>query len=315
MRLIAFARTTTVEDRHERRHVGREDDVVVARERDAEVQHRHAEQRQEAPREHLARDLRRRRDVTDVVDGADDEHRAGGEQEPERLRRRVEHLAELVELRRGGERGAEPHEHRRAPERAAWASCGPSAGPGCAIAPMRGAIRRTRNVRDERDERADPADEQVAEHRLARLRACRDARCDSRSRQLGVGSELRAEAGGALAHLDRRPGRRPTAPSTRAISDAISTISGSPIPAVVHDAVPSRSPLVTNGFSGSFGIAFLLHVIPAASSASCATFPVTPNGRRSTSIRWLSVPPETIRNPSSVRASASALALRTIWAA
>ena len=43
-------------------------------------------------------------------------------------------------------------------------------------------------------------------------------------------------------------------------------------------AVPRRSPLVTNGFSGSFGIAFLLQVIPARSSASCATLPVTPNG-------------------------------------
>ena len=36
------------------------------------------------------------------------------------------------------------------------------------------------------------------------------------------------------------------------------------MPAVVTDAVPSRSPLVTNGFSGSFGIAFLLQVIPAS---------------------------------------------------
>ena len=36
------------------------------------------------------------------------------------------------------------------------------------------------------------------------------------------------------------------------------------MPAVVTDAVPSRKPLVTNGFSGSFGIAFLLHVIAGA---------------------------------------------------
>ena len=34
------------------------------------------------------------------------------------------------------------------------------------------------------------------------------------------------------------------------------------MPAVVTDAVPSRSPLVVNGFSGSFGIAFLLQVMP-----------------------------------------------------
>ncbi len=57
-----------------------------------------------------------------------------------------------------------------------------------------------------------------------------------------------------------------------------SAISGSPIPAVVTAAVPRRRPLVTNGFSGSFGIAFLLQVMPASSSASCATLPVTPKG-------------------------------------
>ena len=36
------------------------------------------------------------------------------------------------------------------------------------------------------------------------------------------------------------------------------------MPAVVTAAVPRRSPLVTNGFSGSFGIAFLLQVMPGA---------------------------------------------------
>ena len=41
-------------------------------------------------------------------------------------------------------------------------------------------------------------------------------------------------------------------------------ISAGPMPAVVHDAEPRRRPLVTNGFSGSFGIAFLLHVMPGA---------------------------------------------------
>jgi len=58
-----------------------------------------------------------------------------------------------------------------------------------------------------------------------------------------------------------------TARNTVPMSDAISRIWSGPMPAVVHDAEPSRSPLVTNGFSGSFGIAFLLHVIPARSSA------------------------------------------------
>ena len=95
------------------------------------------------------------------------------------------------------------------------------------------------------------------------------------------------------------------------MNDAISSISASPIPAVVTAAVPRRRPLVTNGFSGSLGIAFLLHVTPARSSASWATFPVTPNGRRSTSIKWLSVPPDTMRKPSRAKASASARALVT----
>ena len=87
------------------------------------------------------------------------------------------------------------------------------------------------------------------------------------------------------------------------------------MPAVVTAAVPRRSPLVTNGFSGSFGIAFLLTVMPARSSASWACLPVTPKGRRSTSIRWLSVPPDTIRKPSPSSPPASACALRTIPAA
>ena len=103
--------------------------------------------------------------------------------------------------------------------------------------------------------------------------------------------------------------------STPPIIVAISAICSGPMPAVVTAAVPSRSPLVTNGFSGSFGIAFLLHVTPARSSASCAILPVTPNGRRSTRNKWLSVPPDTMRNPSAASASASARAFATISAA
>ena len=87
------------------------------------------------------------------------------------------------------------------------------------------------------------------------------------------------------------------------------------LPAVVTAAVPRRRPLVVKGFSGSFGIAFLLQVIPARSSASWAILPLTPNGRRSTSMRWLSVPPETMRKPSFASPVANPFALRTICAA
>ena len=139
----------------------------------------------------------------------------------------------------------------------------------------------------------DGPDDRVAEH--------------GGSGQVGIRRELRAEAVAGLSHLDRdlrvlprNAGRGRSATRSRPSR-------GSPIPAVVTAAVPSRRPLVTKGFSGSFGIAFLLQVIPAASSASWATLPVTPNGRRSTSSRWLSVPPDTIRKPSSSRAAASAL--------
>ena len=77
MRLIALASTTTVRHGDERREVGREHDVLVAGERDAEEEHRHAEQRQHAAREHLPGDLRGRRHLAQVVDRADDEHDAG----------------------------------------------------------------------------------------------------------------------------------------------------------------------------------------------------------------------------------------------
>ena len=59
--------------------------------------------------------------------------------------------------------------------------------------------------------------------------------------------------------------------------------------------VPMRIPLVTPGFWVSKGIEFLFTVIPAMSSVSSATLPVSPFGLMSTSIRWLSVPPETSR--------------------
>ena len=90
-------------------------------------------------------------------------------------------------------------------------------------------------------------------------------------------------------------------------------ISSSAIPRVVTAGVPIRMPLVTAGFSGSKGMAFLFTVIPAFSSPLSATLPVSPFGLRSTSMRWVSVPPATSRKSKRLSSSASATAFRWIW--
>ncbi len=78
---------------------------------------------------------------------------------------------------------------------------------------------------------------------------------------------------------------------------AIWRISSSPKPRLVTAGVPRRMPLVRTGGSGSKGMAFLLAWMWTVSSAASASRPLTPSGRTSTSIRWLSVPPETRRRP------------------
>ncbi|CPL58404.1 Uncharacterised protein [Bordetella pertussis] len=79
--------------------------------------------------------------------------------------------------------------------------------------------------------------------------------------------------------------------------------------------VPRRMPLVTKGFSGSLGMAFLLTVMWAWPSTASASLPVMPLGRRSTSMTWLSVLPDTMRRPRLTSVSASTLAfLTTCWA-
>ena len=102
-----------------------------------------------------------------------------------------------------------------------------------------------------------------------------------------------------------------------AMYSAINAISGSFMPCVVTDGVPIRTPLVTNGLRGSFGMLFLFNVIPASSRMSCYSLPVSSasNGRKSTTIMCVSVPPETKRNPCFDRASASAEAFFTICCA
>src|ERR671919_120088 len=59
---------------------------------------------------------------------------------------------------------------------------------------------------------------------------------------------------------------------------------------------------------------FLLTVMRTSPRAASASLPVTPSGRTSTSMRWLSVPPETMEAPASANADARAWALRTVWA-
>ena len=68
-------------------------------------------------------------------------------------------------------------------------------------------------------------------------------------------------------------------------------------PRVVRAGVPRRRPLVTIGGRGSFGMPFLLTMMPADSSHFSASAPVRSASRvrRSTSMRWLSVPPEQSR--------------------
>ena len=69
------------------------------------------------------------------------------------------------------------------------------------------------------------------------------------------------------------------------------------MPRLETAAVPRRIPLVTNGDCGSFGIVFLLAVILASSSHFSTSLPVRPLAAKSTNIKWLSVPPETISMP------------------
>src|SRR5487761_2230085 len=98
---------------------------------------------------------------------------------------------------------------------------------------------------------------------------------------------------------------------TSAIRLASCSDSARPKPRLVIAGLPMRMPLVTVGFCGSLGIAFLLTVTRARPSASSASRPVMFFARRSTRNIWQSVPPETMRTPRScsTRAMARALAM------
>ncbi len=93
---------------------------------------------------------------------------------------------------------------------------------------------------------------------------------------------------------------------------AIARISSGPKPRVVVAGVPSRIPDAVFGGRASNGMAFLFTVIPTSSSSASASLPVTPSGVTSTSIRWLSVPPETMRAPRAASASASTAAFSIV---
>src|SRR4051812_29587118 len=99
--------------------------------------------------------------------------------------------------------------------------------------------------------------------------------------------------------------------SARSISSATRSISPRPMPRVVSAGVPSRMPLVTNGDWGSSGMVFLFTVIPAWSSTFSAALPVRFLGRKSTSMRWVSVPPDTMAKPRSINAAARVCAFST----
>ena len=89
------------------------------------------------------------------------------------------------------------------------------------------------------------------------------------------------------------------------------SISFSAMPRVVMAGVPMRTPLATIGGFWSNGMAFLFTVMAALPSAASATLPVRPFENTSTSIRWLSVPPLTMRKPPAASAPASRAALAT----
>ncbi len=74
-----------------------------------------------------------------------------------------------------------------------------------------------------------------------------------------------------------------------------------PKPRVVAAGLPSRMPEVTDGFSGSNGTPFLLQVKPAFSKDASAISPVNPLGLRSTNNTCVSVPPQTMSNPFSIK--------------
>ncbi len=86
-------------------------------------------------------------------------------------------------------------------------------------------------------------------------------------------------------------------------------------PRVVSAGVPRRMPDGSKGLRESNGTELKFSSMPARSRALAAGLPAIPFAVRSTSSRWLSVPPDTRSKPWSSSAAASAFAFATTCAA
>jgi len=143
---------------------------------------------------------------------------------------------------------------------------------------------------------------------LHHARASREAaRPSARSRLRGEEWEGRGE----LEHLPLHLGTRPVSSGARGRGRSIRRCAPSrrAHPTRGERRRAMRMPLVTHGFCGSSGTAFLFTVMRARWSASSAALPVRFRRRRSTSMRWVSVPPRPgrTRGPPAPRQGAGVL--------
>jgi len=87
----------------------------------------------------------------------------------------------------------------------------------------------------------------------------------------------------------------PRDPSARMIQSPTVAMCFSVRPREVTEGVPMRTPEVTNGERPSNGMVFLLTTMPALFSQASASLPVMSLMPTLTRIKWVSVPPETMR--------------------
>src|SRR5579884_310080 len=268
------------QDAEQRGEVGAEDDE--AGEGDAEVEEADPEEVEDGRRQHLAGELGRGRHLDEVVDHPHDEHDRRPQQHPDGGRAAGEDGP--VEL---GQHGGHPDGgHEGQPHG------GPTDGRHGRV--VHAALPRLDDGPEPDDQGPYGEGEQVGQD-------CGEAEQlgvadhqPPRPARSGYGVNLEQRVATSSRTSARTPPPEPSSPPpsarsrrTRAIMEAIWAISASPMPAVVTAAVPSRSPLVTNGERGSPGIWLRLQVMPAASRASWAALPVRSGAkvRRSTSNR------------------------------